>query len=242
MELEFVRGVKLSESMASEARRIANELNVLLTAHAPYYINLMSNEESKVEASIRRIIESAEVGFKAGAWSVVFHPGYYGSLSGEECLVRVRNALKRIVNYLVDNGIKIWVRPETMGGLAEFGSLEEVVEVVSGLDYTLPCIDFAHLYARSRGEINSYDKFSKVLERVEKRLGSDALRNMHIHASGIEYGEKGEIRHLNLSESTFNYVDMVKAIKDFNVSGVIISESPNLEDDALLMLSTYINM
>ena len=239
MEIEFVRGIRMSNEMALEVRKIASELGIVLTVHAPYYINLLSTDQSKVEASIKRIVDSARVGHLASAWSVVFHPGYYGSLTSNEATQRVREYLKIITKTLSDEGIEIWVRPELMGGLAEFGSLEEVVAVSEGLENVLPCIDFAHLYARSKGTVNDYQSFRNVLEFLEKRLGSDAIKNMHIHLSGMEYGDRGEVKHLNLYESSFNYVDVLKVIKEFKVSGVLISESPNLEDDALIMLNTY---
>lgn len=240
MEIEFVRGIKMSLETAREVRNIAEKHGVVLTVHAPYYINLNSSDSSKVQASIQRIIESARVGFAAGAWSVVFHSGYYGGITKETAYRNIKEALKNVVTTLRGMGIEIWVRPEVMGGISEFGSLEEVLRLSEELnDYVLPCIDFAHLHARSRGRFNTYSEFVQVLEIIEKSLGRTALDNMHIHVSGIEYGEKGEIKHLNLNESDLNYRDLIKAIKEFNVKGVIISESPNLEEDALIMKMLY---
>ena len=240
MEIEFVRGVRMSYETADEVKKLASELGVLLTVHAPYYINLNSSDNSKIEASINRILESARVGFRAGAWSVVFHSGYYGSSTSDEAYAKVRDAIKRIVKTLSDEGIDIWVRPELMGGTAEFGSLEEVIRLSEEIgDKVLPCIDFAHLHARTNGKYNTYQEFVEVLNTVEKRLGREALDNMHIHISGIEYGPKGEVKHLNLKESDFNYVDLAKALKEYKVKGVVISESPNLEEDALLFKQTY---
>ncbi|MEM0061847.1 MAG: TIM barrel protein [Ignisphaera sp.] len=240
MEIEFVRGVRMGDEMAAEVRELASSLGVLLTVHAPYYINLNSSEAQKVEASINRVLESARVGFKAGAWSVVFHSGYYGSSPSEEAYRNVREALKRIVKTLRDEGIDIWLRPELMGGVAEIGSLEEVVRLAEEIgDLVLPCIDFAHLHARTNGRYNTYEEFKEVLNTIEQRLGKEALQNMHIHISGIEYGEKGEIKHLNLRESDFNYQDLAKTLKEYNVRGVVISESPNLEEDATLFKQAY---
>ncbi|HDI47207.1 MAG TPA: hypothetical protein ENF82_05315 [Candidatus Methanomethylia archaeon] len=107
------------------------------------------------------------------------------------------------------------------------------------IEGVLPCVDFAHLHARSVGGYNTYEEIASIFELLEKRLGKECLRNMHMHFSGIEYGEKGEIKHLNLEESDFNYRDLVKALKDFKVEGVIISESPNIEGDALLLKKLY---
>jgi deoxyribonuclease-4 len=243
MEIEFVRGVRMSDESAAEVKAIAQQLGVALTVHAPYYINLNSAEQEKVEASINRILESARVGYKAGAWSVVFHSGYYGDSTPEQALQRVEEAIRRIVKTLKDEGIEIWIRPELMGGVKEIGSLEEVIKIAEDIgEMVLPCIDFAHLHARTNGKYNTYDELRQVLELIEKRLGREALDNMHIHFSGIEYNEKGEVKHLNLKESDFNYKDLAKVLKEFKVKGVIISESPNLEEDALLLKQTYENI
>ena len=239
MEIEFVRGVRMSSELAMKTREVAIEYGVVLTVHAPYYINLLSKEESKVRASITRILDSARVGYLAGAWSVTFHPGYYGGLKSEEAVKRIRGILKEIVSKLKDLGIEIWIRPETMGALAEVGSIDEVLDMVDGIEMTQPCIDFAHMYARSRGELNSYDKFAEVLSKVEERLGREALDNAHLHISGIEYGPRGEKKHLNLDESKLNWVDVIRVIKDFKIKGVLICESPNLEEDAMKVKKTY---
>ena len=238
MEIEFVRGVRMKAELASKTREVAIDSGVVLTVHAPYFINLLSDDPAKVSASIKRIIDSARIGYLAGAWSVVFHPGYYGKLDKQTAIRIVRDHLRKIIESLNDQGIKIWIRPETMGALAEFGDLEEVVSVVEGLEHALPCVDFAHIYARSLGRVNDYVSFRKILEVIEKRLGREALINMHIHISGMEYGPRGERKHLNLRESEINWVDALKVIKEFNVRGVLICESPNLEEDAVLIKKT----
>jgi len=238
MEIEFVRGVRMKAELASKTREVAIDSGVVLTVHAPYFINLLSDDPAKVSASIKRIIDSARIGYLAGAWSVVFHPGYYGKLDKQTAIRIVRDHLRKIIESLNDQGIKIWIRPETMGALAEFGDLEEVVSVVEGLGHALPCVDFAHIYARSLGRVNDYVSFRKILEVIEKRLGREALTNMHIHISGMEYGPRGERKHLNLRESEINWVDALKVIKEFNVRGVLICESPNLEEDAVLIKKT----
>jgi len=232
MELEFVRGINLSAEAASKARELSKELGVVLTAHAPYYINLLSDKADVRKASVERIVESAKIAYIAGAWSVVFHPGYYGKYSSDEAIRIVREAVKHVVKVVTDMGLKIWVRPETMGGLAEVGSLDEVIAIVEGIDMALPAIDFAHLYARSLGKINTVEGFREVLAEIERRLGTEAVRNSHIHLSGIDYGERGEKLHLNFDESSFNWRAAVEAIKEFKVEGVVICESPNLEEDA----------
>jgi len=62
---------------------------------------------------------------------------------------------------------------------------------------------------------------------------------MHIHLSGIQYGEKGEQKHLNLPECDMNWKDLIKVWEEFKLKGVVVSESPNIEKDALLIKKTY---
>lgn len=239
MEMEFVRGVKMSRETAQEVKRVSVEEGIVLTAHAPYYVNLNSPDESKVKASIRRILDTARITYMAGGWSIVFHAAYYGEEEPKIVYNRVNNALEEVVKALRDEGIKIWVRPETSGGLAEFGSLEEVLALSQSFEEVLPCIDFAHLHARSIGGYNKYSEIASVFEQIEEELGREALNNMHMHFSGIIYSERGEVKHVNLEESDYNYHDLVKVLKDFNIRGVIISESPNIEGDAILLKNKY---
>lgn len=239
MEIEFVRRISLTEQSAREIASVARSLDVALTVHAPYYVNLASPDKSKAEASAQRVYQSAVIGYAAGAWSVCFHAAYYMGKSSEEVYLIVKETLKSIITKLQDESTEIWLRPEITGSPAEFGTLDELLRLSSELEMVMPVIDFAHLHARSNGAFNSYEEFSNVLSAIEDALGRDALDNLHIHVSGIEYGEKGEIRHLNLRESDFRYDDLVRALKDFGVKGVLISESPNLEEDALLLKKLY---
>jgi len=239
MELEFVRGVRMSDKLAEEVRKLSEELNVVLTAHAPYYVNLNSPEEAKVEASVKRIMDTARALHRCGGWSAVFHAAYYGEDEPGVVHGRVRELLKRIVKELRDEGVEVWVRPETAGGLAEYGNLHEVIGLSQEVEGVLPCIDFAHLHARTNGGYNSYEELASIFTLLERELGEECLKNMHMHFSGIEYGERGEVKHVNLEESDYNYGALVRALKDFKVEGVLISESPNIEGDALLLKRLY---
>jgi deoxyribonuclease-4 len=96
----------------------------------------------------------------------------------------------------------------------------------------------AHWHARD-GKFNSYSEFISLLRQVRDHLGQSALENLHIHFSGIKYSKKGELSHLDLKDSDFQYVELLKALKASGAKGIIICESPNLEDDARLLKDTY---
>ena len=239
MELEFVRSVNISKEKAPEVKKSAEENNIVLTCHAPYYINLNSLEKVKLKASIYRILNSARISNLCGAWSVCFHPGFYQKTTKEEAYNRVKGSLKEIVHKLRDEKNKVWIRPETTGKETQFGNLDEILKLSQEFDNVMPCVDFAHFHARTNGKYNSYKEFSEILEKVENKLGKKGLENMHIHITGIAYGEKGEKNHLNLKESDLKYKELINALKDFKVKGVAISESPNIEGDALLVQKIY---
>ncbi|MGB9589791.1 MAG: TIM barrel protein [candidate division WOR-3 bacterium] len=239
MELEFVRGVHMNTALATRVKAIADELGIRLSVHAPYWINLNAKEKPKLARSEAYILDSARVGFAAGARDIVFHPAFY---TGDEAALvheRVKESLVRIRETLAHEGIDVILRPETTGKPTQYGSLEELVRLSSELPGVLPCVDFAHLHARSGGAMNTTEEFHAAVDIIEKSLGSSALNNMHIHISGIVYTAKGEREHIPLEESDMNWRGVLSVLRERGVSGTVISESPILEDDALLMKQFY---
>jgi len=242
MELEFVHGVSMNSTTQQMVRQVRAEKNLVLTAHAPYYINLNSPEEEKIDASVKRILDTARATSACGGYSITFHAAFYMGADKETVYKKVKTKMTEIVDTLKAENIDIWVRPELTGKATQWGDLDEVIQISKDLEMVLPVIDFAHLHARTAGEWNTYDEFARVFERIGNEIGTHALENFHAHIAGIEYSAKGEKKHLILEESDMRYVELMKAFKDFNVKGVIICESPNLEEDALLMMKTYENL
>ncbi len=238
MEVQFVRGVKMGRETAERVREVSEKDNIALSVHAPYYINLNAGERDKKEASVKRILDSAKISSLFGGKSVVFHAGFYQRGDRKKVYGKIKEELLKIRKALMDDDINITLRPETTGKDSQFGTIGELVSLSQEIPGILPCVDFSHIHARMRGRYNTYDEFTEILSRIEE-IGNGALKDMHIHVSGIEYTLKGERRHLNLKQSDFNYVDLMKALKDFRAEGLVICESPNLEDDALLLKETY---
>ncbi|MBL7055373.1 TIM barrel protein [Candidatus Woesearchaeota archaeon] len=239
MELEFVHSVNVSEEKAPLVKEAAIKNKIVLTCHGSYYINLNSLEKEKVGASKKRILDAANRLNLCGGWSCCFHPGFYMKTTKEEAFDRVKKSIKELSKTLIKEKNDVWLRMETTGKGTQFGSLNEILRISSELDNVMPCIDFAHMHARTNGKYNSYDEFSSILQDVEKFLGKKGLQNMHIHLTGINYGEKGEKHHLTLDDSDLKYKELLKAFKDFNVKGVVISESPNIEKDSLMTKKFY---
>ena len=238
MELEFVQGVRMGEAGASLVAEIAAREGIKLSAHAPYFINLNAHEPEKIRASQGRILQTARIASICRAESIVLHTAFYLGDPPEETYSNVKKHLAEVVHQLKQETNRVWIRPEVMGKPSQFGTIEEICSLSIELEGIAPCIDFAHWHART-GAFNSYPEFASILQEVEERLGRVALDNMHIHASGIAYGKKGETKHLNLKESDFQYAELLQALKDYDAKGMVICESPNLEEDALLLQETY---
>src|SRR5690606_33055734 len=137
-------------------------------------------------------------------------------------------------------GVAVTLRPETMGKPAMIGTLDEVLQLSRDIPGVLPCIDFAHLHARE-GEVNSYEEFADVFQRVEAALGRPGLETLHGRMSGIEYGPRGARCHLPLSECDLKYRDLLQAMIDFDVrgSGAVEAPLPFRVADALTLQATY---
>ncbi len=234
MELEFVQSVNLTEAKAAEAKETAKKNDVVLTCHGQYYVNLNAQDAAKLQASVQRILKACDIASKAGAWSICYHMAYYMNQDKEDVYQRVKAQAKEIVKKLKDAGNPIWLRPETGGKLTQFADIDDLIRLSQEVEQVLPCIDWAHHYARSNGAVNDAASFGSILQKIEKGLGTEALRNMHMHIEGIEYTEKGERNHLTFAQSDFNYRELLKAWKEFKLKGVAICESPNIEEDALL--------
>lgn len=235
LELGWVRAVRVTEETCAAIKATASEHDVLISIHAPYFINLNASAE-EWEKSRKRLMDAAIYGNLAGATDIIFHPGSYFGKPPSEVLP---NAIKRLggcLDELRAKGNKVILRPETMGKSAMLGSLEDALAMAKEISGVEPCIDFAHLHARpGDGSINTYDDFSHILEQYGSTLGEKSLTRLHIHLSGIKYGEKGEREHLQMKDSDLNIKGLFKALAAFHCHGRILCESPIMEDDALYM-------
>lgn len=242
MELEYVRGLVMDLPRLRQTGILARQLGLTLTAHAPYYINLFAREKHKVDRSYEYILDTARLLDAAGGYSIVFHAAYYMGHKPENVYKDVLRHIEHIASIARKEALKVHIRPELMGKHSQFGTLDEICRVSrdAGMPI-LPCVDFAHHHARS-GRDNHYDAFARVFDTIARVVGEEALRDLHIHFSGIEYVPSGEKRHLILRESDMRSREFLKCLIDFNAAGVVVCESPNVEGDTLLLKKLYRSM
>jgi len=237
-EVEWVQGVRIRKEDIADAAKIAKENDVLLSCHAPYFVNCCSPVKAKQDITIRNLMQSARAAAQLGIRIIVFHPGFYQGMSKEEAASNAEKLLKHVVEKMKEERLNVLLGPETTGKPSQYGSLDEVISLCKkiGTDRMMPCIDFAHLHARENGKIKSIEDYEEIFDKIEKGLGKKALEGMHCHFSGIVFSEKGERHHIPIGSSLpFNLLAQV--IVKRNLKLTIICESPLLDKDALKMKS-----
>jgi deoxyribonuclease-4 len=238
MELEWVQRVPPSEDRMIEIRETAQKLGMRLTCHAPYYVNLNSQEPEKLAASKKRVLDALRMSEIAGIKSVCVHAAFYQGMDPKKAYENVRRAVDDIMSSKSKLFPSVNLGLETMGKQTQFGTLDEVLRISKEFDI-YPVLDPAHLHARYNGKVNSTAEWNDMFDEYEKYLGKAALKCVHMHFSGIAYGLKGEKHHLPLQESDAKWEDFLKVLKKRKVEGSLVCESPLLEKDTLLMQRTY---
>lgn len=238
MEMEWVQSVPKNPEHVAMIGETAESLNFKLTVHAPFYINLNSQDKETIKASKKRILDALSMAQIAGAVSVCVHAAFYQGVDPAKVTDNVRRATDDILKHKSLLFPDVNLGYESMGKPSQWGTLEEVLLVSKEFDI-YPCIDAAHMHARANGAINSTQEWHDMLDRYEEVLGKKSLKKMHLHYSGIAYGEKGEKHHLSFKESDAKWKDYLKVLKERKAEGVLVSESPLLENDALLLARTY---
>ncbi|MFH1409317.1 MAG: TIM barrel protein [Nanoarchaeota archaeon] len=221
VELPFTYGVRMTNERAKEIGQLNLGLGLALSIHAPYYINLASEDPLKIEASKKRILDSCERGHHLGATHIVFHPAFYGKRTPEKTASLVSDAIAEMQLAIKRKKWDVLLAPETTGKKAQYGSVAELLAIVDEHGSSMT-VDFAHLLARN-GRIN----YGKVLDEVS------SLKHVHAHFSGIEFGDRGEKKHLVTPKAEAS--KLLKEIRKRDVDITIINESPQMMKDCLMM-------
>ena len=237
MEVEFVQGVRMSKDTAKETGQVAKELGIRLSVHAPYFINLCSDDQEKVEASKKRIIESADRAELMGADAIAIHIAFYEKNKAKECYEKVKSELGEVVDNARSMGIKnVKFGVETMAKETAFGTLDEVISISKEIKGVIPYIDWAHTFARQGGQIN----YGEIINRLVKELG---LTHINSHFESLE-NRKGKYvdEHVPIDYNSPPFEPLAKEILKRDISITLICESPELERDALKMKEVLVNL
>lgn len=242
-EYQCGKGVNIGEATAGKIGDEAAKNDIFLSIHAPYYINMSSEEQEKRENSKRYIRETMTAARWMGAKRIVIHTGSCRTVSREWALETAIQVLGEAIQEADAMGLgDISICPEVLGKLNQLGSLEEIIEICKSDERLIPTIDFGHLHARGLGAMNSIEDFKKVFDQIENALGYDRLKRIHAHFSRIEFTKGGEKKHWTLAHTQYgpDFEPLAELIYKKQLEPVIICESmENMAEDALKMKQIY---
>lgn len=242
-EYSFGRGVTVSEGKAVEIGEAFAERGMEISVHAPYFINFANPDDEAAQKSYNYILQSAKFAKLFGGKRIVFHSASQGKAARETAVSLTIERLKVLCDYIYLNGCEdLYFCPETMGKLAQIGTLEEIVEFCKIDKVFMPAIDFGHINAREQGSLKTVEDFKSRLEYMISELGYDRVKNFHVHFSKIMYGGKGEIKHLTFADTVYGpeFAPLAVALKQLKLEPYIVSESDGTQaEDARAMKEIY---
>ena len=242
-EYSFGRGVRMGEDKAIAIGEAFQKEDVEISAHAPYFVNFANPDDEMAEKSYGYVLDSAKMLKLMQGKRVVFHPAAQGKASREEAVALTEERLKILRDYIYESGLQDMIFcPETMGKLAQIGTVEEIVRFCKVDPVYIPCVDFGHINARERGSLFSVEDYRSRLEYMIAELGFERMKHFHVHFSKIMYGAKGEIKHLTFEDTQFGpeFAPLAIALKELKLEPYIVSESAGTQaEDAVEMKRLY---
>lgn len=242
-EYQCGRGVNIGEETARKIAAQAALHDISMSLHAPYYINLSNRDEERVQKNIGYVLASCQAATWLGADRIVVHTGGVGKQSRTKAFENTKENVRDILNAVEQAGYTTTICLETMGKQSVIGSAEEIFELVALDDRLLPCIDFGHLNARTCGKCSTEEEFAQVLDLMENTIGTERARVFHSHFSHIEYGPKGEVRHLTFADEQYgpDFAPLAKLIAQRGWIPRFICESAGTQaEDAKQMMDMYL--
>ncbi len=242
-EYSFGRGITLNDETAIELGKQAMEHGIEVSIHAPYYINFANPDDEMVEKSYMYVINSLEKLKLIGGKRLVVHPASCGKLKREEAVELTKQRLHVLKDKLIQLGYQdYFICLETMGKPAQIGTYKEVIDLCTISPNYIPTLDFGHINALTHGSLKTEDDYREIIDYMFKTLGEEKAKKVHIHFSKIEYGEKGEIRHLTLEDEKYgpDFGPLAKVLKEYNMEPIVISESSEImAHDAKILKQIY---
>ena len=242
-EYSFGRGVRMTEAKAVSIGDAFREQGVEISVHAPYYINFANTSDESAQKSYGYVLDSGRMLKLMGGRRCVFHPAAQGKMEREEAVSLTEERLKVLRDYIYLNNLEdLYFCPETMGKIAQIGTLEEVVRFCKIDKVFLPAVDFGHINAREQGSLKTVADYKERLEYMIAELGYERVKHFHVHFSKIQYSVKGEVRHLTFEDTEYGpeFAPLAAALKELKLEPYIVSESAGTQaEDALEMKKIY---
>ncbi len=245
-EYSFGRGVRMTKEKANSIGEAFAKEGVEISAHAPYFINFANPDDEMAEKSFGYVLDTAKVLKEMGGKRVVFHPAAQGKATREEAVALTEKRLRILRDLIYESGLQDMIFcPETMGKLAQIGTVEEITRFCQIDPVFTPCIDFGHINAREQGSLKTVEDYQSRLQYMIDGLGYERMKHFHSHFSKIMYSAKGEIKHLTFEDDVYGpeFTPLAVALKALRLEPYIVSESAGTQaEDAESMKKVYFGL
>ena len=244
-EYSFGRGFTMGYEKAREIGKAAKENYVLVSVHAPYYVNLANDNPEAIEKNANYILNSLKFLELMEGQKCCVHPGSCGKLTRDVAIKNMHKGMDYVLSKIYENGQnKFMLCPETMGKSMQLGSVDEIINLCKMDKILVPTYDFGHINAVTGGTLKTKDDYMRILDKTINELGEYKAKNLHIHFSKIEYTAKGEVKHLTLEDTMYGpeFEPLAECLVDLKLTPTIISESKEMMmEDALILKEIYLN-
>lgn len=242
-EYSFGKGILLKDETALEIATAMKENDIAISVHAPYFINFANPDDEMIEKSYNYVLNSLYKLKLMGGNRCIIHVGSCGKLDREYAINLVAERLRILVEKVKAAGYgDMLLCIETMGKQAQIGSYTEIIDLCKIDPMIIPTFDFGHINAVTGGTLKSKEDYEKIFDYCLENLGEFRTKNVHIHFSKIEYGAKGEIKHLTFEDDIYgpDFEPLAEVLKERNYTPVIICESKEcMAIDALKMKKVF---
>ena len=244
-EYSFGQGYRMSTEKAVEIGKAFKKEGVELSIHAPYFINFANPDEEMYQKSLGYIKTGIKFMDAFGAKRFVFHPASCGKETRENAIALMTKRFKEFMSEIESLlGEDMYICPETMGKTLQIGTWKEIIDLCTISKKLMPTFDFGHINALTQGSLKTKEDFKEIFDYSFKKLGEWRTKNAHVHFSKIEYGPKGEIRHLTFDDDVFgpNFEPLAEYLSENDMACHIICESNGtMAEDAKTMKEIYKN-
>lgn len=214
--------VKEAEQLMKD-NKIAKE-NVIV--HAPYIINLATDDLVKREFSCNFLKEEIKRVETLGFSYLVLHPGSHVGAGTDKGIQNIADSL----NKIIDKDTKVVILLETMAGKGtevgkNFEELESIISRIKQKENIGVCLDTCHI--NDAGYDLNY--FDKVLDSFDKIIGLDKLKCIHVNDSKNIMGSHKD-RHENIGYGHIGFDNFINIIYNKRLDNIPkILETPYID-------------
>ncbi|MGE9811242.1 TIM barrel protein [Ferroplasma acidiphilum] len=216
-----------------EGSEIARELDVDISMHAPYYMDLLNGGEM-AEKSLNHLRWSLLIGKAMGAKRIITHTGFYTRKKSES----LKNALDIYAdvakNFSHENGYP-YIGVEASGKKDLFGTQKELFYLADRIPEVEPILNFPHIHSINNGSLIDAKNFEDVVAAFAKYAKYD----LYSEFGGVEYDNGNELKITAIKHGDLKFETLAEVISTSDRDMDIISMSPLLEHDAQYMELMY---